>query len=65
MEWITSNATIDSRFLQLYGGIPAACDGPQSSNTHGIDEWVSIGNMMEVTQVLALFMARWCQLNER
>jgi len=65
MALIASTATTDARFFQLYGGIPATCYGPQSGNTHGIDEWVSIDSMMEVTQVLALFMARWCQLNER
>jgi acetylornithine deacetylase len=58
-------ATTDARFFQLYGGIPATCYGPQSGNTHGIDEWVSIDSMMQVTQVLALFMARWCGVNER
>jgi hypothetical protein len=26
---------------------------------------VSIDSMMEVTQVLALFIARWCGVNER
>ena len=65
MELIASTATTDARFFQLYGGIPATCYGPQSGNTHGIDEWVSIDSMMEVTQVLALFMARWCGVNER
>ena len=65
MELIASTATTDARFFQLYGGIPATCYGPVSGNTHGIDEWVSIDSMMEVTQVLALFMARWCGVNER
>jgi acetylornithine deacetylase len=65
MELIASTATTDARFFQLYGGIPATCYGPQAGNTHGIDEWVSIASMMEVTQVLALFMARWCGLNAR
>ncbi len=62
---IASTATTDARFFQLYGGIPATCYGPQSGNTHGIDEWVSIDSMMQVTQVLALFMARWCGVNPR
>ena len=62
---IASTATTDARFFQLYGGIPATCYGPQSGNTHGIDEWVSIDSMMQVTQVLALFMARWCGVNQR
>jgi len=65
MELIASTATTDARFFQLYGGIPATCYGPQSGNTHGIDEWVSIASMMEVTQVLALFMVRWCGVNAR
>ena len=63
MALIASTATTDARFFQLYGGIPATCYGPHSGNTHGIDEWVSIDSMMEVTQVLALFMARWCGVN--
>jgi acetylornithine deacetylase len=65
MELIASTATTDARFFQLYGGIPATCYGPLSGNTHGIDEWVSVASMMEVTQVLALFMARWCGVNGR
>ena len=64
MELIASTATTDARFFQLYSGIPATCYGPVSGNTHGIDEWVSIASMMEVSTVLALFIARWCQLNE-
>jgi acetylornithine deacetylase len=65
MPLVASTATTDARFFQLYGGIPATCYGPQAGNTHGIDEWVSVASMMEVTQVLALFMARWCGLNGR
>ena len=65
MPLIASTATTDARFFQLYGGIPATCYGPQAGNTHGIDEWVSIDSMMEVTQVLALFIARWCGVNPR
>ena len=64
MLLIASTATTDARFFQLYGGIPATCYGPEAGNTHGIDEWVSIDSMMEVTQVLALFMARWCGVQE-
>jgi len=65
MPLVASTATTDARFFQLYGGIPATCYGPQADNTHGIDEWVSVASMMEVTQVLALFMARWCGVNGR
>jgi acetylornithine deacetylase len=65
MPLIASTATTDARFFQLYGGIPATCYGPHAGNTHGIDEWVSIDSMMEVSAVIALFIARWCGLNER
>ncbi|MBN8508582.1 MAG: ArgE/DapE family deacylase [Burkholderiales bacterium] len=60
---LASTATTDARFFQLYGGIPATCYGPQAGNTHGIDEWVSIDSLIEVAQVYALFIARWCRLN--
>lgn len=58
-----STATTDARFFHLYGRIPATCYGPRHGNGHGIDEWVSIDSMQEVTAVLALFIARWCGLN--
>ncbi len=58
-----STATTDVRFFHLYGKIPSTCYGPQGANIHGIDEWVSIASMQEVTAVLALFIARWCGLN--
>lgn len=55
--------TTDVRFFHLYGKIPSTCYGPQGGGFHGIDEWVSIDSMQEVTSVLALFIARWCGLN--
>ena len=30
---------------------------------HGIDKWVSISSLQQVTSVLALFIACWCGLN--
>ena len=59
-EWFTSSATTDARAFNLYGGIPATCYGPEAQNIHGIDESVSIDSTLRVTQVLALFIARWC-----
>ena len=63
--WLASTATTDARVFNLYGATPATCYGPEANDIHGIDEWVSIDSMMEVTQVLALFIARWCGVNER
>ena len=51
------------KFFHLYGNIPATCYGPAGGDIHGIDEWVSIASMQQVSAVLALFIARWCGLN--
>ncbi|WP_437880082.1 M20 family metallopeptidase [Pseudomonas sp. LRF_L74] len=61
----TFEGTTDARFFNLYGGIPATCYGATGDNIHGIDEWVSIDSIMDATKVLAVFIARWCQLNPR
>jgi acetylornithine deacetylase len=53
------------RFFHLYGKIPSTCYGPKGSDIHGIDEWVSIASMQQVSAVLAVFMARWCGVNPR
>ena len=53
------------RFFHLYGQIPSTCYGPKGSDIHGIDEWVSIASMQQVSAVLAVFMARWCGVNPR
>jgi acetylornithine deacetylase len=55
--------TTDVKFFHLYGDMPATCYGPNGGNIHGIDEWVSLAALREVTAVLALFISRWCGLN--
>jgi acetylornithine deacetylase len=59
-EWLASTATTDVRVFNLYGDTPATCYGPESSHIHGIDESVSLESTRRVTQVLALYLARWC-----
>jgi acetylornithine deacetylase len=63
-EWYASTATTDARTFELYGSIPATCYGPEAANIHGIDESVSLASTVEVTKVLALFLARWCGLEK-
>ena len=58
-----STATTDVRFFHLYGHIPCTCYGPAGERIHGIDEWVSLSSLHQVTAVLALFIARWCGVN--
>lgn len=65
VEFLASTATTDARFFQIYGNIPATCYGPVGGGYHGIDEWVSIDSMMQVAEVLAVFMAEWCGLEKR
>jgi len=62
-ETQATSATTDVKFFHLYGNIPATCYGPTGDHTHGIDEWVSLYSLQRVTQVYALFIARWCGLN--
>lgn len=57
---LASSATTDARFFNLYGSTPATCYGPEASDIHGIDESVSLASTLQVTKVLALFIARWC-----
>ena len=57
-----TTATTDVRFFHLYGQIPSTCYGPRGANGHGVDEWVSIASLHQVTAVLALYIARWCGL---
>lgn len=63
-EWFASAATTDVRVFNLYGATPATCYGPEAQNIHGIDESVSIKSMQRVSAVLALFIARWCELEK-
>ena len=60
-----TTATTDVRFFHLYGNIPSTCYGPRGANIHGVDEWVSISSLQQVTAVLALYIARWCGLERR
>ncbi|MEZ5649512.1 MAG: ArgE/DapE family deacylase [Burkholderiaceae bacterium] len=62
-EFIAFTGTTDVKFFHLYGDIPSTCYGPQGSDIHGIDEWVSIASMQQVAAVYALLIARWCGLN--
>ena len=65
VELVVGTGTTDARSFNLYGPIPATCYGPQGADIHGIDEWVSIDSTMQVTEVLARFVARWCGVDRR
>lgn len=56
-------ALTDTRFYGLYYGIPAFCIGPKAEIIHGFDERVELASVRDLTEVLAVFIARWCGLN--
>ncbi|WP_179400998.1 ArgE/DapE family deacylase [Burkholderia guangdongensis] len=62
-EFVAFAGTTDAKFFNLYGTTPALCYGPAGQNIHGIDESVAIGDVLQVTTVIAWFIARWCGLN--
>ena len=59
VDFIGRASGIDSRFSQ-YFNMPAACTGPRANNIHGIDEYVEISSILQVTQVLAMATLHWC-----
>jgi acetylornithine deacetylase len=61
-ETVALTGAFDGKHFNLYGDTPAVAYGPTGGNIHGVDEWVSIDSMMDVVEVLALFIARWCGL---
>jgi acetylornithine deacetylase len=65
VELVVGTGTTDARSFNLYGPIPATCYGPVGADIHGIDEWVSIDSTVQVTEVLARFVARWCGVTTR
>ena len=57
-------ALTDTRFYGRYG-IPALCWGPRAEAIHGFDERVELASLRTCTEVIALFVARWCGLDRR
>ena len=53
-------ALTDTRFYGLYHGIPSLCWGPKAESIHGFDERVDLASVRRCTEVIALFIARWC-----
>ena len=56
-------ALTDTRFYGRYG-IPALCWGPRAETIHGFDERVELASLRACTEVIALFVALWCGLEE-
>lgn len=57
---MSSTAATDTRYFLLYHDIPATCYGPRGGNIHGVDEYVELPTVREVTKVIAAFILDWC-----
>lgn len=62
LVYASITATTDIRFYNLYYGIPATCYGPKGDSMHGIDEWVDLDSVKEVTKIYAAFILEWCKV---
>jgi acetylornithine deacetylase len=60
LKQVSLTCTTDIRFYNLYYGIPATCYGPTGGNMHGIDEWVDLPSVKQVTKTYASFLLEWC-----
>jgi acetylornithine deacetylase len=60
LERTVITCTTDIKYYNLYYDIPATCYGPVGGNMHGLNEWVDLDNLKEVTKVYADFILRWC-----
>lgn len=61
---IASTATTDARQWALYADTPAVCFGPRAEHIHSVDERVWLPSVLETSQALAWFIARWCGLSQ-
>lgn len=62
LEPLSMTATSDTRFYDLYYGIPALCYGGFGRSMHSPAEAVDLASLQKTTEIIALFVARWCGL---
>jgi acetylornithine deacetylase len=64
LDKISITATTDARFFGLYDNTPALVFGPEAKSIHGFNECVNLDSVRRVTQITALFIAKWCKLEK-
>jgi acetylornithine deacetylase len=62
LEPLCLTATSDTRFYDLYYGIPALCYGGNARGMHAPSEAVELASLATTTEVIARFVANWCGL---
>lgn len=60
LEPVSLTATSDTRFYDLYYGIPALCYGGHARGMHAPTEAVDLASLQQTTEVIACFVADWC-----
>jgi acetylornithine deacetylase len=65
LESFTTPGYLDGRVFSLYADTPALVYGPVSEAIHGFDERVSVESIRQITKSIALFIAGWCEIDER
>jgi acetylornithine deacetylase len=63
VEYIGRASGLDTRFAPHFR-MAAACTGPRAANIHGIDEYVELSSVLQVSQVLAMTILNWCGMQE-
>lgn len=59
-----STCTTDLRAFHFFGRGEATCFGPVAENIHAGNERVDLASVLHVARTYALFLARWCGLEE-
>lgn len=60
LESVNLTATSDTRFYDLYYGIPALCYGGHARGLHSPSEAVDLESLKVTTEIIAGFIAEWC-----
>jgi len=64
-EHYLSTCTTDLRTFHFYNKTAGTCYGPIARNIHGVDESVDIESIRQTLKTYALFISRWCDINEK
>ncbi len=62
LEPTSMTATSDTRFYDLYYGIPTLCYGARAVGMHSPGEAIELSSLQKTTEIIALFVSRWCGL---
>lgn len=65
LDDLIMTATSDTRNYDLYYDIPTLCYGCAGDGFHSPNEAVDLASLEKTTNVLALFIARWCGLKQK